>query len=436
MRKLYTEALVRRGDITLEEAEAALADFSRRLQAALDETRASAPPQLTSLPPGHRHAPLAAAVSTAVEMGTLETVIDALTRAPDDCTLHPKIAKLLESRSKLWASGQVDWALGEALAYGTIVLEGRDVRLCGQDTRRGTFGHRNAVYVDYRTGAEHIPLADMASRHGDGAGRFFVYDSLLSEYAALGFEYGYSLFSPDALVAWEAQFGDFVNGAQIIIDQFLAASGVKWDQHSRLVLLLPHGYEGQGSEHSSARVERFLELCAEDNMCVANVTTAAQLFHLLRRQVHQPTRKPLVLFTPKRYLRGREAYSAVEELTDGSFHEVLGDPRTGARRSPPRGPCDRQGLTRPARCSGRKGRERRGGRARGAAVPVATRAARLGPVTVRTGHRSGLGTGGAGQHGRMGVCTGPPGRGHKWAHFGRRGAISFGLAGHGQPRSS
>jgi 2-oxoglutarate dehydrogenase E1 component len=259
-------------------------------------------------------------------MGTLETVMDALTRSPDDCTLHPKIAKLLESRSKLWASGQVDWALGEALAYGTVVLEGRDVRLCGQDTRRGTFGHRNAVYVDYRTGAEHIPLADMARRHGDGAGRFFVYDSLLSEYAALGFEYGYSLFSPDALVAWEAQFGDFVNGAQIIIDQFLAASGVKWDQHSRLVLLLPHGYEGQGSEHSSARVERFLELCAEDNMCVANVTTAAQLFHLMRRQVHQPTRKPLVLFTPKRYLRGREAYSAVEELTDGSFHEVVGDP--------------------------------------------------------------------------------------------------------------
>jgi 2-oxoglutarate dehydrogenase E1 component len=180
--------------------------------------------------------------------------------------------------------------------------------------------------VDYRTGAEHIPLADMARQHPDDSGRFYVYDSLLSEYAALGFEYGYSLFSPDSLVAWEAQFGDFVNGAQIIIDQFLAASGVKWDQHSRLVLLLPHGYEGQGSEHSSARVERFLELCAEDNMCVANVTTAAQLFHLMRRQVHQPERKPLVLFTPKRYLRGREAYSPVEELTDGAFHEVVGDP--------------------------------------------------------------------------------------------------------------
>ena len=342
--------------------------------------------------------------------------MDALTRAPDDCTLHPKIAKLLESRSKLWASGQVDWALGEALAYGTIVLEGRDVRLCGQDTRRGTFGHRNAVYVDYRTGAEHIPLADMARRHGDGAGRFFVYDSLLSEYAALGFEYGYSLFSPDALVAWEAQFGDFVNGAQIIIDQFLAASGVKWDQHSRLVLLLPHGYEGQGSEHSSARVERFLELCAEDNMCVANVTTAAQLFHLLRRQVHQPNRKPLVLFTPKRYLRGREAYSAVEELTDGSFHEVLGDPL----------PVPEE-VRRVVLATGKVALDLLVARGAKAVSDVAVvrveqlypwprEQLSLGPVTVRAGHRSGLGTGGAGQHGRMGVCTGPPGRGHKWAH--------------------
>jgi multifunctional 2-oxoglutarate metabolism enzyme len=255
----------------------------------------------------------------------LETVVDALTRAPAGFTVHPKVARLLEARRKLWASGQVDWALGEALAFGTIVLDGRDVRLCGQDTRRGTFGHRNAVYVDYRTGAEDIPLADLAREHGDSAGRFFVYDSLLSEYAALGFEYGYTLFSPDGLVAWEAQFGDFVNAAQVVIDQFLAASEVKWDQPSDLVLLLPHGYEGQGPEHSSARVERFLELCAEDNMCVANVTTAAQLFHILRRQVFQPFKKPLVLFTPKRYLRGREAYSPVEDLAAGAFREVIDD---------------------------------------------------------------------------------------------------------------
>jgi multifunctional 2-oxoglutarate metabolism enzyme len=325
VRKLYTEALVRRGDITLDEAEAALADFSQRLQLALDQTRASAPPQLTSLPAPPPGAPALPGVTTAVDLDRLEEVVGAITRAPSGFTVHPKVARFLEARSKLWASGQVDWAMGELLAYGTIVLDGRDVRLCGQDTRRGTFGHRNAVYVDFRTGAEDIPLADMSREHGEGPGRFYVYDSLLSEYAALGFEYGYSLFSPDALVAWEAQFGDFVNGAQIVIDQFLAASPAKWEQASGLVLLLPHGYEGQGPEHSSARVERFLELCAEDNLCVANVTTAAQLFHILRRQVYQPSKKPLVLFTPKRYLRGREAYSRVEQLVDGSFAEVIDD---------------------------------------------------------------------------------------------------------------
>jgi 2-oxoglutarate dehydrogenase E1 component len=326
VRKLYTEALVRRGDITLEEAEAALADFARRLQAALDQTRASAPPHLTRLPSPSPAAPPVEAVVTAAAPERLAAVVDALTKGPEGCTLHPKITRVLESRAKLWASGQVDWAMGEALAYGTIVLDGHDVRLCGQDTRRGTFGHRNAVYVDYRTGAEHIPLAEMARQQGEPAGRFFVYDSLLSEYAALGFEYGYSLFAPDALVVWEAQFGDFVNGAQIVIDQFLAASEVKWEQRSRLVLLLPHGYEGQGPEHSSARIERFLELCAEDNICVANVTTAAQLFHVLRRQVYRASSKPLVLFTPKRYLRAREAHSPVPELSAGAFAEVINDP--------------------------------------------------------------------------------------------------------------
>jgi 2-oxoglutarate decarboxylase len=324
VRKLYTEALVRRGDITLEEAEAALADFSARLQAALEETRASAPPRLSALPARPVREASGEPVDTAVPAEVLEQVVGALTTAPPGFTLHPKIARLLEARRKLWGSGQVDWALGEALAYGSVVLDGRDVRLCGQDTRRGTFGHRNAVYVDYRTGAEYVPLAEMAKSAG-GAGRFFVYDSLLSEYAALGFEYGYSLFAPEALVAWEAQFGDFVNGAEVIIDQFLAASEVKWDQRSPLVLLLPHGYEGQGPEHSSGRVERFLELCAEGNMCVANVTTAAQLFHLLRRQVLAPRKRPLVLFTPKRYLRAKEAYSGVGELVSGGFREVVTD---------------------------------------------------------------------------------------------------------------
>jgi 2-oxoglutarate decarboxylase len=328
VRKLYTEALVRRGDITLEEAEDALADFSRRLQSALDETRASAPPHLTVLPPPPAPARPAAPVPTSVDKERLATVVEALTSVPEGFTLHPKIARWMDTRSKLWASGEVDWALGEALAYGSLVLDGRDVRLCGQDTRRGTFGHRNSVYVDYRSGAEYVPLAEMAAGR-DGAGHFFLYDSLLSEYAAVGFEYGYSLLAPSALVAWEAQFGDFVNGAQIIIDQFLVASEAKWDQRSGLVLLLPHGYEGQGAEHSSGRMERFLSLCAEGNICVANVTTAGQLFHLLRRQVAQAEAKPLVLFTPKRYLRAHEAYSQVSQLIDGHFEEVLDDPDLG-----------------------------------------------------------------------------------------------------------
>ncbi len=331
VRKLYTEALVRRGDITMDEAEEALRDFSARLQAALDETRASAPPKPTNLPPPPEPAPVLARIPTGVDIETLERMVESLHSYPEGFTVHPKLLKVFDARRKLWAGGEVDWALGEALAYGSLLVEGHGVRLSGQDTRRGTFGHRNAALVDYRTGADYVPLAhvatDVASSGTVGApGRFDIYDSLLSEYAALGFEYGYSLVQRDGLVAWEAQFGDFVNGAQIIIDQFLAAAEIKWNQTSGLTLLLPHGYEGQGAEHSSARMERFLDLCAEDNLQVADVTTAAQLFHLLRRQVLHPSRKPLVLFTPKRYLRGREAYSKIDELATGYFHEVLEDP--------------------------------------------------------------------------------------------------------------
>jgi 2-oxoglutarate decarboxylase len=329
VRKLYTEALVRRGAITLEEAEDALKDFSARLQAALDETRAAAPPRPTSLPPAPGPAPVLTPIPTGVPVETLQQVIDALNTVPDGFSVHPKLVKVFDNRAKLWAGGEADWALGEALAYGTLLLEGHDVRLVGQDTRRGTFGHRNAALVDHLTGSEYVPLEHV----GAGQGRFSIYDSLLSEYAALGFEYGYSLVQRDGLVAWEAQFGDFVNGAQIVIDQFLAAAEIKWSQTSGLTLLLPHGYEGQGAEHSSARMERFLDLCAEDNIQVANATTAAQLFHLLRRQVHRGSRKPLVLFTPKRYLRGKEAYSRVEDFTGGHFREVLDDPVLAASPS-------------------------------------------------------------------------------------------------------
>ena len=320
VRKLYTEALVRRGDIDMPEAERVLEDFSKRLQSALDETRAAAPPKPTRLPPPPTPAPVLPPIETGVEMGSLQKVMDALAAFPEGFTVHPKLLRVFENRVKLWESGEVDWALGEALAYGTLLLEGRDVRLAGQDTRRGTFSHRNAAVVDYLTGAEHVPLGSL------GPGRFAIYDSLLSEYAAVGFEYGYSLIARDGLVAWEAQFGDFVNGAQTIVDEFLAAAEIKWGQTSGLVLLLPHGYEGQGPDHSSGRIERFLDLCAEDNLQVANATTAGQLFHLLRRQVLRSGRKPLILFTPKRYLRGREAYSPVADLERGHFQEVLDDP--------------------------------------------------------------------------------------------------------------
>jgi 2-oxoglutarate dehydrogenase complex dehydrogenase (E1) component-like enzyme len=212
----------------------------------------------------------------------------------------------------------VDWSLGEALSFGSLLLDGVSIRLSGQDTRRGTFSQRHSVLVDHRTGAEHVPLAQL--------GPFTVYDSLLSEFAAVGFEYGYSVAAPDALVLWEAQFGDFANGAQVVLDQFVSAAEDKWSQASGLVLLLPHGFEGQGPEHSSARLERFLQLAAEDNIQVTSPSTPAQYFHLLRRQALRDLRKPLVVMTPKSLLRLPAARSRTEELTDGTFREVLPDP--------------------------------------------------------------------------------------------------------------
>ena len=322
VRKLYTEALVKRGELSLEEAEQSLDDFQRRLQVALDETRQSAPPTVAKAarPP----APLGVLphITTGVERETLDRVFAGLTAVPEGFTIHPKLARQFETRSHLYEQeGQVEWATAEALAVGSLLLEGTDVRLTGEDTRRGTFSQRHAALVDYHTGWAYVPLAAL----DEGQGKLWVYDSLLSEYAAVGFEYGYSVVHKDALVAWEAQFGDFVNGAQIIIDQFLVAAEDKWLQTSGLVMLLPHGYEGQGPEHSSARIERFLTMCAEDNIQVVNATTPAQYFHLLRRQVHRDIRKPLVVFTPKSLLRAKQARSSVDELAVGSFQEVLDD---------------------------------------------------------------------------------------------------------------
>ncbi len=323
VRKLYTEALVKRGDISLDDAEAALDDFSNRLQSALEETRQHAPPEGTRAKPAPPALGVLPHVSTGISRAEIDTIFAALESVPEGFEVHPKLARQFETRHKMFEAGEVDWALGEAMAYGSLLYEGTSVRLAGQDTRRGTFSHRHGVLVDYQTGLEHTPLAPLAA---DGA-QFWLYDSLLSEYAALGFEYGYSVVNKDALVIWEAQFGDFFNGGQIIVDQYLVAAEDKWGQTSGLVLLLPHGYEGQGPEHSSGRIERFLTLAAEDNIQVCNATTAAQFFHLLRRQMRRTVRKPLVVFTPKSLLRAKASRSPVEALTHGSFEEVLDDPR-------------------------------------------------------------------------------------------------------------
>jgi len=321
VRKLFTEALVRRGAITLEEAEQALEDFQHRLGQALEETRSTAPPPVKAARPPEP-AGVLPHVPTGAPRAVLDRVFRALTDHPDGFTIHPKLARQFDQRAKLYVEGEVEWATAELLAFGSLAYEGFTVRLAGEDSRRGTFSQRHATLTDYETGVRWTPLKHLP----DSPGKVHIYDSLLSEYAALGFEYGYSVTNKDALVLWEAQFGDFVNGAQIIIDQFLVAAEDKWDQTSGLVLLLPHGFEGQGPEHSSARIERFLTLCAEDNIQVVNATTAGQYFHLLRRQMHREVRKPLVVFTPKSFLRRPESRSRLDDLTQGSFQEVLDGP--------------------------------------------------------------------------------------------------------------
>jgi 2-oxoglutarate dehydrogenase E1 component len=326
VRKLYTEALVKRGDISIEEAEKALEDFHARLQEALEQTRSTAPP--ADARAQHPPAPVGTLprVDTGVDRAVLDRIYDVMSTPPEGFTIHPKLARQFDGRTKMYREeGEVDWALGEAFAFGSLLLEGTDIRVAGQDSRRGTFSHRHAVLVDSETEADWAPLNHLDADQA----KFWIYDSLLSEYAALGFEWGYAATNKQALVCWEAQFGDFVNGAQIVIDQYLVAAEDKWGITNGLVLLLPHGYEGQGPEHSSARIERFLAACAEDNIQVANATSAGQYFHLLRRQMHRPERKPLVVFSPKSLLRAKPARSRVDVLTQGSFLEVLGDPTYG-----------------------------------------------------------------------------------------------------------
>ncbi|EDY20048.1 2-oxoglutarate dehydrogenase, E1 subunit [Chthoniobacter flavus Ellin428] len=324
----FERQLVSAGVISQEEADALEKEMEERHEKALGIVKAAEKDQTinsfsgsTAAPqPVYTHEP----VDTAVRKENLAKVVKALTSVPEGFTIQPKLKSfLLEKRAKVWANnGPFDWAYGEALAMGSLLLEGIPVRLSGQDARRGTFSQRNSYLYDQKTRERYCPLKHISPDQA----QVCIYNSLLSESGVLGFDYGYSLNFPNLLCMWEAQFGDFANGAQVIIDQFISSAESKWQRPSSLVLLLPHGYEGQGPEHSSARLERFLQLCAEDNIQVCNLTTPAQYFHVLRRQMKRTFKKPLVIMTPKSMLRLEAAASKLEDFTNDRFHEILADP--------------------------------------------------------------------------------------------------------------
>jgi 2-oxoglutarate dehydrogenase E1 component len=323
-RELYAEALAEEGVVTAEEAEDLVRQVHERMKDAHDhlkETIATGGSQAQrERRPGRASGE---EPETALPLARLEELNSQLLTVPEGFTVHPKLLKQLERRrDTLGEEGGIDWAQAEAFALGSLVGEGVPVRLTGQDTERGTFSHRHLVLHDVNTGDTWAPIEHLP----DARAPFRVHNSPLSEAGCVGFEYGYAVACPRALVLWEAQFGDFVNGAQVILDQFLTSSLSKWGQTSRLTLLLPHGYEGNGPEHSSARVERFMQMAAQENIRIVNCTTAAQFFHVLRRQAHHPKARPLVILTPKSLLRLKQATSRVEELTDGRFQPVLDDP--------------------------------------------------------------------------------------------------------------
>jgi 2-oxoglutarate dehydrogenase E1 component len=320
VRKIYTEELMGRGDINLGEAEELLRDYQLQLEHVFKATRDSSSGPSTRITRLREPEP-EPEVETAIDAGLLKRIGEAHVNLPEGFTPHKRVVQLLERRAKMAVEGGIDWGFGEIIAFGATLAQGVTVRLSGQDTKRGTFVQRHAAIVDANTGNDYLPVTAVAS---DSA-RFFVYDSLLSEFAAMGFEYGYSVENPDALVLWEAQFGDFANGAQSIVDEFLSSGEVKWGQLSSLALLLPHSHEGQGPDHTSGRLERYLQLCAEDNLRVAVPTTPANYFHLLRRQALSPKKKPLVVFTPKSLLRHRLCVSAVDDFTTGTFQTVAPD---------------------------------------------------------------------------------------------------------------
>ena len=318
-RKLYTEALIGRGDITVEEAEEVLRDYQAQLDAVYAAVHNVEPA------PSANHAPVVTPpdqVNTGVDEATLRKIAATQIATPQGFVVHPRLAPQLAKRNEMLDEGTVDWAAGEMFAFGSLLLEGHPIRLAGQDVRRGTFSNRHAVIVDQNTGGDWFPLRGLINDDN----QFFVFDSLLSEYAAMGFEYGYSVERDNALVLWEAQFGDFANGAQSIVDEFVSSALQKWGERSSVVLLLPHGYEGQGPDHSSARIERYLTLCAEQNMTVAQPSTPASYFHLLRWHMKNAARRPLIVFEPKSMLRLKAAASGLADFTSGTFKTLIDDP--------------------------------------------------------------------------------------------------------------
>ncbi|MBD5606038.1 MAG: multifunctional oxoglutarate decarboxylase/oxoglutarate dehydrogenase thiamine pyrophosphate-binding subunit/dihydrolipoyllysine-residue succinyltransferase subunit, partial [Candidatus Eremiobacteraeota bacterium] len=340
VRELYAQKLIAQGVVTAEDVNAMLAAATARLTEAHQNVKSGT---WQGAPDAHVSPPDAALPTSDARIDRAKLVAwsDELVTVPQGFTVLPKLARQLERRKAAFETeGEFDWGLGEALAFASLLAEGTPIRLTGQDTQRGTFSHRHLAFHDAKTNATHAPIQHLR----DAVASFELYNSPLSEYACLGFEYGYAVELPNALVLWEAQFGDFNNGAQIIIDQFIAAGQAKWGETSRLVLLLPHGYEGAGPEHSSARIERFLQLSAEGNVQVANCTTPTQYFHLLRLQARQPRALPLVIFTPKSLLRLRAAAGHIEDLTDGAFQPVIDDPRTAK---------DRAAVERVVLCSGK-----------------------------------------------------------------------------------
>lgn len=330
-KEIYSEELISKGAVEAAMAQQMDEDFWQQLQDRLDDVKEHPLPYVyqepekawKSLKKTTTPADFVTSPDTGVDKGILDGIIEHLMTIPKDFKPLSKVNRLMKNTQKLLEENKYDWQLAELMAYGSILLEGKDVRMSGQDVKRGTFSHRHAVLVDANTNKDYNRLNHMQEEQGE----FRIYNSLLSEFAVLGFEYGYSLATPNSLVLWEAQFGDFANGAQVMVDQFISSSESKWQRGTGIVMLLPHGYEGQGPEHSSARLERYLQLCAEGNMTVANITKPANFFHLLRRQLARPFRKPLIVMSPKKLLRYPECVSSLEDFATGThFQETYGDP--------------------------------------------------------------------------------------------------------------